>query len=131
MDIDVRPGARGAAHLLLTGDLDFETADDLVDAADRLLGNGTRQLVVDLAGVDICDSSGLSALISVQHAAQSVDGGLRLVGIRPRLRRVLQVTGLDELLTPHEAARTGHHAGAAGPASRGGDRRTDGQLSLS
>ena len=51
-------------------------------------------MLVDLTGVTLCDSSGLSALLVVHRAA----GAIRLIGVSRQLQRMLDRTGLSELL---------------------------------
>ncbi|MEV6691904.1 STAS domain-containing protein [Micromonospora sp. NPDC051196] len=93
--IEVSRFDAGRAELRLTGDLDFDSAPELITAVEKLRRDGYRQLVIDLAGVGLCDSSGLSALV-VAHRGSPVP--LRLVGINPSLRHLLDRTGLAELL---------------------------------
>lgn len=95
----------GRARLRLTGELDFDTAPELVSAAAELRRDGCRELLLDFAGVVLCDSSGLSALVVIRRAA----GPVRLDAVNPRVRRLLDRTGLAELLAvppPGETAAT-------------------------
>ncbi|MGC5311002.1 STAS domain-containing protein [Micromonospora zamorensis] len=82
-----------AGHVLLqlTGELDYDTAPELTAAAADLSGD---EVLIDLTGVSLCDSSGLSALLVVQRSARA----LRLTGVSPQLQRMLDRTGLTELL---------------------------------
>ncbi|RLP96987.1 STAS domain-containing protein [Micromonospora sp. CV4] len=89
----------GHVRLRLAGDLDYDSAPDLVAVAAELRGGDHQQLTVDLAGVGLCDSSGLSALLMVRRAA----GTIRLTGVSPQLQRLLDRTGLTELLTVEHA----------------------------
>ncbi|MEH0933136.1 STAS domain-containing protein [Micromonospora sp. CPCC 205558] len=84
--------AAGHVRLRLTGDLDYDTAPELIAAAAEL--HGDAPVLVDLTGVTLCDSSGLSALLVVHRAA----GAIRLTGVSPQLQRMLDRTGLSELL---------------------------------
>ncbi|WP_036393275.1 STAS domain-containing protein [Micromonospora chokoriensis] len=86
--------AAGHVRLRLTGELDYDTAPELVAAAAELRGDGDAPVLVDLTGVTLCDSSGLSALLVVHRAA----GAIRLTGVSPQLQRMLDRTGLSELL---------------------------------
>ncbi|MEA2287219.1 MAG: anti-sigma factor antagonist [Solirubrobacteraceae bacterium] len=60
----------GAARMEVIGELDIGTGPQLEDAVSRALVNGSRDVVVDLAGTTFLDSSGLGSLI---RAARSVD----------------------------------------------------------
>ncbi|GAB3808461.1 STAS domain-containing protein [Micromonospora zhanjiangensis] len=93
----VRSGPE-TARLRLRGDLDFETAGSLVSAAATARGDGFRQLEVDLSGLGMCDSSGLSALIDIFKAGERTGGSVRLTDVGDQLRRLLHRTGLDDVL---------------------------------
>ncbi|MGW5557831.1 STAS domain-containing protein [Micromonospora sp. NPDC003944] len=86
--------AAGHVRLRLTGELDYDSAPELVAAAAELRGHDETPVLVDLTGVTLCDSSGLSALLVVHRAA----GAIRLTGVSPQLQRMLDRTGLSELL---------------------------------
>ncbi|MEV5208678.1 STAS domain-containing protein [Micromonospora sp. NPDC053740] len=86
--------AAGNVRLRLTGELDYDSAPELIAAAAELRGDGDAPVLVDLTGVALCDSSGLSALLVVHRAA----GAIRLIGVSPQLQRMLDRTGLSELL---------------------------------
>ncbi|MCG5469515.1 STAS domain-containing protein [Micromonospora sp. LAH09] len=86
----------GHVRLRLTGELDYDTAPDLTAVAADLRGD---EVLIDLAGVSLCDSSGLSALLVVQRSARAI----RLTGVSPQLQRMLDRTGLAELLAVEQA----------------------------
>ncbi|MEU1687540.1 STAS domain-containing protein [Micromonospora sp. NPDC005707] len=85
----------GRARLRLTGELDFDTAPELVSVAAELRRDGCRELLLDFAGVGLCDSSGLSALVLIHRAG---DGPVHLDAVTPQVRQLLDRTGLAELL---------------------------------
>ncbi|WP_196255678.1 STAS domain-containing protein [Micromonospora sp. WMMD558] len=95
LTIEVTRLDAGCARLRLTGDLDFETAPELVEAAAEARRDGHHELLIDLGGVGLCDSSGLSALVVVHRAGT---GPVRLAGVSPQLQNLLDRTGLVELL---------------------------------
>ncbi|MEU1888001.1 STAS domain-containing protein [Micromonospora sp. WMMD987] len=96
LSIEVTRLDAGHARLRLTGDLDFDTAPELVDAAAGVRAEGCPELTIDLDGVGLCDSSGLSAFVVL---SQGGAGTVRLTGVNHRLRQLLDRTGLTELLT--------------------------------
>ncbi|NLU79692.1 STAS domain-containing protein [Micromonospora sp. HNM0581] len=93
--IEVDRHDAGHAEVRLTGDLDYDSAPELVEVVATLRRDGYHQLVIDLAGVVMCDSSGLSAFV-VAHRGGSAP--LRLTGVNATLRQLLDRTGLAELL---------------------------------
>ncbi|MEU1682473.1 STAS domain-containing protein [Micromonospora zamorensis] len=88
-----------AGHVLLQliGELDYDTAPELTAVAADL--SDDDEVLIDLTGVSLCDSSGLSALLVVQRSARA----LRLTGVSPQLQRMLDRTGLTELLAVEHA----------------------------
>jgi anti-sigma B factor antagonist len=109
--IDTTHPDRTTVALTVSGDLDFETADELVGHAGPLITSGVRMICLDLSGLDICDSSGLSALIHVNQDAQRVGAAFVITGITAQLSRILEVTGLDTVLgtavdADHASARS-------------------------
>lgn len=93
----------GHTLVVVRGEIDLYTAPllrgELVDA----VGDGGRT-VVDMAHVEFCDSTGLSVLLSAMRRARERYGDLELAAVRPSVRRVLEVTGLDEVFTLHDSA---------------------------
>jgi anti-sigma B factor antagonist len=69
--MEIRSSTRdGTARLELHGDLDIGSAPKLDEAVERTLGDGCRDVVLDLGATTLLDSSGLGALI---RAARTVD----------------------------------------------------------
>jgi anti-anti-sigma factor len=88
------PETDAATVLTLRGNLDLDSAGRLRAALDGLLAAGSSRLVLDLGGLDFCDSIGLSALVDAHRACQDRGGYLRLAAPSPFLARVLGVIGL-------------------------------------
>lgn len=53
---------------------------------------------VDFSGVTFCDSTGLRVLVSHQRRHAEAGGKLQVRGASPSIRRVFEITGLDDLL---------------------------------
>lgn len=76
----------------------------LRDAARGLLANGKLNgLILRVADVAYTDSAGLGELTIIYSAANKRACPLRLVGAPPNLRKMLEMTRLDELLQPVES----------------------------
>jgi len=96
----------GVLRIVVTGEIDLDTADTLHDAVLAAIARARpAEVVVDLAQVTLCDSTGIDALLRAHDAAhaQAVD----LVVINPRgvVRRALDVTGTLDRLTGTPALR--------------------------
>ncbi|MGC4813030.1 STAS domain-containing protein [Micromonospora sp. DT228] len=88
----------GGACLRLAGELDMSTSPELSAAIDRLIAAGESRVLLDLADLTFCDSTGMAVFVRGDNQA-AVDGGwLRLVGANGRVERVLRMTGLADVL---------------------------------
>ncbi|MGK5673763.1 STAS domain-containing protein [Micromonospora sp. URMC 106] len=101
LTIDVARPDAGRVRLRLAGELDFDTAPELIATAAELRRDGCDELLIDLSGVSLCDSSGLSALVVVHRGGPGV---VRLSGVSPQLQQLLDRTGLAELLARDRSA---------------------------
>ncbi|MFI2713647.1 STAS domain-containing protein [Micromonospora sp. NPDC018662] len=94
---------RGVTRLRLAGELDLSTAGELTAEIDRLVADGRRELLLDLTDLTFCDSTGIAAFVRGDNLVAADGGWLRLTGATGRVARVLQVTGLAEVLR-HDCA---------------------------
>jgi anti-sigma B factor antagonist len=81
----------------VVGVLDLSQAPLLGRRIDEALHAGPHLVIVDVSGVGLCDSSGLSELINAHHRATAADAGLVLAGVSASMRRQLTITGLDAI----------------------------------
>jgi anti-anti-sigma factor len=91
---------QGTVRLALSGELDMASAETLAASVDHALRpDRPAQLVVDLAGVTFCDSTGIRALVDARAAALRCQVAFRTVNPRGLTRRVMSVTGVLDVLT--------------------------------
>ena len=101
-------------HTVVTvaGEIDLYTAPKLqTELAAAVTGeDGGIRVVVDMAGVEFCDSTGMNVLLAALRRARERGGELVLSGPRPAVRKILQVTGLESVFTVVDdpAAAVGH-----------------------
>jgi anti-anti-sigma factor len=57
-----------------------------------------RAVILDLAGVSRLDAGGLGILAAFSEAVHARGGCLRLARVRPQVRRMVEVTGLAEVV---------------------------------
>ena len=60
-------------------------------------------LVVDLANVDFCDSSGLSALLIAERKMKEHGGKVRLLNVHKKVSGLLKISMLDRIFDIKEA----------------------------
>ncbi|TQJ56008.1 STAS domain-containing protein [Streptomyces sp. SLBN-115] len=84
--------AGGAWVVVAHGDFDAACMGTLARALEEGAATHPR-LVLDATAVGFADSTFLNALVQASHAAD-----LRLVAPGPLLRRVLEITGVDQVI---------------------------------
>ena len=82
------------------GEIDLYTAPRLHrELVTALAGSGPVRLVVDMSGVEFCDSTGMNVLLAAHRRAREHGGDLELASPRAAVRKILQVTGLETIFT--------------------------------
>ncbi|VVJ22382.1 Anti-sigma factor antagonist SCO3692 [Amycolatopsis camponoti] len=97
------PAATGPV-LTVRGELDVATAPRLRARIAELTVTAGQLLVVDLADVTFCDSSGISALIAARNVAEAAKAKVALVAVPARLTRTLTLTGLADFFPTYATA---------------------------
>ena len=113
--------AARSASVRVAGDLDYQTTDDLVEAASLLLTeqNTVSDLHLDFSELTFLDSAALSGLLMLHRRTSQAGVALHLDHRPQFLDRVLQVTGLfDHFDLTRSDAETGD-PGLLGQASSG------------
>ena len=82
-----------------TGRLDAAQTRLVESALLRQLSIGNRWLILDLSDVDYISSAGLKMLVSVWQRVRDQKGDLALASLKPRVREVLEMIGLDLVFT--------------------------------
>jgi len=81
----------------LEGDLALDENARFRKHVTGAIDAGTRKLIVNLAGVEYMDSSGLGELISCYTALQQLNGHVKLLHTNNRLQYLLAITKLDSV----------------------------------
>jgi anti-sigma B factor antagonist len=90
----------GAVRLSLAGELDLATRDDLRDRVqETLAATSPRHLIIDMAGVTFCDSSGMSALVRATKSAADRDLTFQVINVPRYIRQTMEVAGVLDWLT--------------------------------
>jgi anti-sigma B factor antagonist len=84
----------------VAGEIDLYTAPRLHGELFAVLaGDAPVRLVIDMSGVEFCDSTGMNILLAAHRRAHEQGGDLELAAPRATVRKVLQVTGLESVFT--------------------------------
>ncbi|WP_432075269.1 STAS domain-containing protein [Streptomyces wuyuanensis] len=120
--LEVGTGGTGEVCVRVDGDLDVDSADDLIEAARACLDadRSPRLLRLDCEKLTLCDSTGLAALLMIHRIATAAGVRLRLDHRPEPLERLLELTGTLGHFTAADAgeaaAQVSVEHGAQGPA---------------
>jgi anti-sigma B factor antagonist len=103
--ITTRNAATGPV-LEVFGDLEHSSAPELRALVSTVALRPGQCLVLDLGGMEFCDSSGITALIAARSHALDAQASIALAAVPAGTRRVLRITGLDQIFTSYPDAET-------------------------
>ena len=86
------------ALVLLSGELDASTAGQLYEHLAELTREGVVHVVLDLSQLEFMDSTGLSVVIAEHKRTTASGGELVIVSPQSQVVRMLEITGLTEIL---------------------------------
>jgi anti-sigma B factor antagonist len=113
---ELRTSARdGHVVVALCGDLGVAGPADAEAAITALVARG-QYLIIDMSALDFLDCGALGTLLRVQGLARRGGGDMALAAPRPLVRRLLALTGNDEVFWVQASVE----AAVAGVASRRG-----------
>ena len=97
MDVDIEI-ADSQARVVVAGEVDAHTSAELEQGFERALEAGATTVIVDVAKMSFIDSSGLRVLVQTRKRLVDAGGSLELRQPSETVVRLLELTGLQELL---------------------------------
>jgi anti-anti-sigma factor len=99
------PGATGGILVTLTGNLEGEAANNLMEPLIGLIDgwHGAPRVVIDLSALEYISSLGIGTLTMVAATSRKRSIGVSLRNPRPSVRHVLDLLGIPRYI-PIEAA---------------------------
>ncbi|GAA1367405.1 STAS domain-containing protein [Streptomyces beijiangensis] len=104
-----RTGPAGPV-IALAGELDHHTAPQVRALLPGLALRPGQQLVVDLARLTLCDSSGITVLIAARNLALAADATVVLTAVPDRVSRIIRTVGLEQVFHTHPTAQAAEAA---------------------
>jgi len=83
------------------GELDLYAAPELKRRLATAIDAGKTRIVVDLTDAAFMDSTALGVLIGALRRLRVRDGALAVASEQPTILRILEVTGMDQVLDLH------------------------------
>jgi anti-anti-sigma factor len=103
MKFEIQKNANIVTLTLKERKLDSSIASELKAEFLILCKTKIELLVVDLKGVEFCDSSGLSALLIADRKMKEHGGAVRLVNVHKKVSSLIHISMLDRVFDVVEA----------------------------
>ncbi|MDQ0256141.1 anti-sigma B factor antagonist [Evansella vedderi] len=97
LQVDVREEEQ-EKHVLLNGEVDVYTASLLKEKLIPLAEKPNAAIIVNLSNVNYIDSTGVGIFIGALKASDKSNSSLKLIGANARVKRLFEITGLDEVM---------------------------------
>jgi anti-sigma B factor antagonist len=99
MEIRKRQTESGATLVELEGMLVMGQESGTVESAiERLVKDGKKKVILDLAKVSYVDSSGIGILVGCLGHCKRSGSVMRLIGVQDHLLRIMQIARVDQVL---------------------------------
>jgi anti-sigma B factor antagonist len=106
-DVQVDHAPPRGSVVVVQGELDIAAAPTLRERCFAAIGTDPGVVVVDLAGTAFIDACGARALADVERRVTQHRGRFWLAGVRPTVRRVLDLVSVTQRVWILEPGRTG------------------------
>ena len=94
----------GDVVIVVSGELDHANSPRLRAHVAAAIRAGRRHLVLDFCDVSGIDSTGIGVLASAVANLNEIGGGsVAVVGVRGKVKRIFQITGLDGMISLHHS----------------------------
>ena len=87
-----------AAIVSAPAQIDAGNAGDVLACLLSVIREAPATLIVDLTATAFCDSAGLNSLVQAFRRAAAGGIEMRLAAGGPAVRRILEITGIDQLI---------------------------------
>jgi anti-sigma B factor antagonist len=94
-----------------------ESTGILRDELRSLLAQGSKQIILNMAGVSYVDSAGLGELVSAYTTATNQGGSLKLLHLQGKLHDLMQITKLHTIFSAFDDEKKAVESFGAGAAA--------------
>lgn len=84
--------------LVMLDDVILDNVREVQDTIQTLISQGNVCVVMDLSAIEFITSRGLGAIGKAMDTLRKQKGDLKLIGIRPELRKIIDICGLSKII---------------------------------
>lgn len=85
------------SNVSVAGTLDVNTAPELGPLIDQLVNEKRRHVVVDLAGLQLIDSSGVAVLVALYKRVRAAGGQVQVTNARDQPLAIFKLLRMDKV----------------------------------
>ena len=90
-------GTQTETRVAIRGSLDINSAPALAEAIDKIILAKTVKVLVDLAGLDLIDSSGVAALVKLYKGVRGGGGVVTISNARDQPLAIFKLLRMDKV----------------------------------
>jgi anti-sigma B factor antagonist len=99
MPVETKNTEQGIAVVSVSGRLVLgKDVERLETVVDEMVKAGQKTVVMDVSTLDYADSAGIGTIVACITQIKKAGGDMRMAGANARVMRLLQMTGVDQLL---------------------------------
>lgn len=104
----------GCAVVRVTGRIDASSCGGLESTLSHLVGDGEKNIIVDMTGLEYISSSGLRVLLATYKQTKKMNGSLSIAGPPPFVREIFEISGFLRIFPAYDSVDDAlHHQGCA------------------
>ncbi len=84
-------------RLTIRGSLDINSAPALAEEIDKIVATKPGKVAVDLAALDLIDSSGVAALVKLYKGVRGAGGAVAISGARDQPLAIFKLLRMDKV----------------------------------
>jgi anti-sigma B factor antagonist len=88
----------------LEGEIDLHQSPQVLERINPLIARKLPKIHLDMSKVSYIDSSGLAAFVDIMQRVQAYGGEFALVALRESVRKIFEISRLDQVFKIHPAA---------------------------
>ncbi len=96
--MDVREAGEGASFIDIRGDVNGAAENTLTDAYTQATTNGARDIILNFAGLEYMNSSGIGLIVTILIRANRQGQRLLACGLSEHYRHIFELTRLNEAI---------------------------------
>ena len=82
----------------------YESLDPIQSTFIELVEGGATKIIIDFAKVEYLDSFAVGFIMDMYRRVSTNDGQLKISGLQPRVRKILAITRVDNVIDIHKTS---------------------------